>query len=242
MKPKGLAMLHGLRISARWNQKGRGSRLREPKENRSLHEPKCLCSWSRIRQTRAQLWPAWSAGKRKMPGSLDFSRRKMCWSTRCGAGPPHGRAFESICNTCLKIFDHHKKRPTPTMIPRGNGVSEAKNRRARTSRNRANGRKERLRPTPAAGPLRVARKCSLKASCPISSGETVPCDESDLLACDHKRLRSRVRDATVPRTNLFPDSTGSVRQACAWGRRPELHQPLPKLSTDDSPAHLYDRD
>src|SRR5579862_5216132 len=142
----------------------------------------------------------------------------------------------------LKILDQPKKHPIRMMIPPASGVSGAKNRHVRRKRNRrASVRKEKLPPTPVVEPLRVAHKCSRTASCPISSAETAPCDGSDLLACDHRRLRPRVRDVTAPRTSPSPGSIGSARRACVWDHRPLPHRPLPKPSMDDSPEHFSDK-
>jgi hypothetical protein len=60
-----------------------------------------------------------------------LSRRKTCWSIPCGAALPLGRALESTCNMCQKIFDRHKKSLTQMTIPRASG---AKNRRAGENR------------------------------------------------------------------------------------------------------------
>src|SRR5215813_15342269 len=134
---------------------------------------------------------------------------------------------------CPKHCALRKKSQTPTMIPPASGESGAPPNSGRAGRIREvltcpNQRSLRALEV---GQPRVVRKYSPSVSCPFAICETAPCDESDRLACDRKRLQLLAQDVTVPMTDLCRDSNGFARRAFCFRRRA-----LPIVSTDDRRA------
>ena len=74
---------------------------------------------------------------------------------------------------------------------------------------------EKVPPVPAGEQLQAGRRYNRWAFCPPAICGIVPCDGSDLPACDHKQLLQLIQAAMAPTTSLCLGSSDSVRRAFA---------------------------
>src|ERR1700719_1696461 len=146
----------------------------------------------------------WSVGRKNMQRWPSCWLWMMCSSTVCGAGPPHGRGYESTCVRSLKNYGLNRQRLIPMTTQPGDG---------------ANDRWGRSPSAPVVQRPRVVHMYNREDFCLFAIYGNVPYDESAFLACVRMRPRRRVLDAGPPTINLSLGSNGSGHRACGFLRR-----------------------
>ena len=241
-------MRHGLRTSARWKEKRRGS---PPSTGQGCGGKKAAPRRSdqnaadrgREFAEQEEALAGLERWKTEHPEAAELSPWMMYWSTRCAGARPRGRASRQ---PAARAGGAAAAQETPD--PDDDPTREWRPGRKRT------------KTEPMEWPRRIqrARRKNLPinscgrhdfqlrigavgwASCRCASGGTAPCAGSARPACARMPLRPPVRGAAAPTRDPCRGSIGFGRRACAApARRCGLARPSP--STDDRRAHFHDR-